>query len=91
MPHVDHLDQMSRGRFVADLLTIDFGFEYEDVELFRTVISHCAKVGDFTTRHMLEDMVEDSEEHLDWFETQLQTIAIRSRYPPRCKSWRPHY
>jgi bacterioferritin len=29
---------------------------------------------DFTTRHRLEDMVTDSEEHVDWFETQLRAI-----------------
>ena len=29
---------------------------------------------DFTTRHKLEDMVKDSEEHVDWFETQLRAI-----------------
>lgn len=65
MPDVEHLDQMSRGWPVADLLTAGLGFEYEDVELFRKVIAHCAKVGDFTTCHMLEDMIVDSEEHVE--------------------------
>lgn len=32
--------------------------------------AHCVKVGDFTTRHMLEDMIQGSEEHVDWLETQ---------------------
>ena len=27
-------------------------------------IQHCTKVGDFSTRHMLEDMVKDEEEHM---------------------------
>ena len=34
-----------------------------------------SKVGDFTTRHKLEEMVVDSEEHVDYFERQLSTIA----------------
>jgi bacterioferritin len=74
-PDVEHLDQISRGRSVEDLFTADLEFEREDVELLRKAIAHCAKVGDFTTRHMLEDMIEDSEEHVDWFETQLRTIG----------------
>ena len=37
-------------------------------------IAHCAKVGDYTTRHMLEDMAEDVDEHIDWIETQMETV-----------------
>jgi bacterioferritin len=44
------------------------------VELLRKAIAHCAKVEDFTTRHRLEEMVVDSEEHVEWFELQLRTI-----------------
>lgn len=73
-PDVEHLEQVGVGRTVVDLFKADLGFEREDVELLRKTIAHCAKVGDFTTRHMLEDMIVDSEEHVDWFETQLRTI-----------------
>ena len=37
-------------------------------------VTHCAKVGDFTTRHMLEDMAKDVDAHIDWIETQMETI-----------------
>ncbi len=40
----------------------------------REAITHCAKVGDYTTRHKLEDMVKEEEEHINWIETQLDTI-----------------
>ncbi|OGW50726.1 MAG: bacterioferritin [Nitrospirae bacterium RBG_19FT_COMBO_58_9] len=73
-PDVEHLDQVGTGRTVEDLFKADLGFEREDVELLRKAIAHCAKVEDFTTRHRLEEMVVDSEEHVDWFETQLRTI-----------------
>jgi bacterioferritin len=73
-PDMQHLDAVSHGRDVAALFAGDLNFEREDVELLRKAIAHCAKVGDFTTRHMLEHMIEDSEEHVDWFETQLRTI-----------------
>jgi bacterioferritin len=48
--------------------------EMNAVALFREAITHCAKVADYTTRHILEDMVKDEEEHVDWLETQLETI-----------------
>jgi len=73
-PDVEHLDAVKRGRDVKVLFTHDRDFERDDVELLRKAIAHGAKVGDFTTRHLLEEMVVDSEEHVDWFETQLRTI-----------------
>lgn len=73
-PDMQHLDAVAHGRDVAALFSADLNFEREDVELLRKAIAHSAKVGDFTTRHMLEHMIQDSEEHVDWFETQLRTI-----------------
>lgn len=74
VPDVEHLDTVAQGRDVEALFRADLAFECEDVELLRKAIAHCATVGDFTTRHLLEHMIEDSEEHVDWFETQLRTI-----------------
>lgn len=73
-PGVDRLDAVASGRDVGALFASDASFEREDVELLRKAIAHCAQVGDYTTRHLLEHMVIDSEEHVDWFETQLRTI-----------------
>jgi len=73
-PDMDHLDAVARGRDVSALFVSDLEFEREDVELLRKAVAHCAQVGDYTTRHLLEHMVIDSEEHVDWFETQLRTI-----------------
>ena len=73
-PNVAHLDEVAAGRAVEDLYKADLEFEVGDVELLRKAIAHCAKIGDFTTRHLLEHMIKDSEEHVDWFETQLRTI-----------------
>lgn len=73
-PDVEHLDAIAHGQGVAALFGADLEFEREDAELLRNAIAHCAKVGDFTTRHLLEHMIVDTEEHIDWFETQLRVI-----------------
>lgn len=75
VPDVEHLDTVAQGRDVEALFRADLDFERDDVELLRKAIAHCANVGDFTTRHLLEHMIEDSEEHVDWFETRLRTIS----------------
>ncbi len=73
-PEMERLESVTHGKDVAALFQADLEFEREDVELLRTAIAHCATVGDFTTRHLLEHMLEDTEGHIDWFETRLRTI-----------------
>lgn len=73
-PDVQKLGAVHSGESVQDLFNADLKLEQEDVKVLREAIAHCAKVGDFTTRHLLEEMVVDSEEHVDWFETQFRTI-----------------
>ena len=73
-PDVQKLDAVGSGSTVTDLFSSDLAFEVEDKAMLEEGVAHCANVGDFTTRHLLEDMVVDSEEHVDWFETQLRTI-----------------
>jgi bacterioferritin len=74
-PDVAQIDPIAHGNNVEALFRADLNFEREDVELLRTAIAHCTTVGDFTTRHLLEHMVQDSEKHVDWFETRLRTIS----------------
>lgn len=31
-------------------------------------------MSDFTTRHMLEEMAKDVDAHIDWIETQMETV-----------------
>lgn len=72
---VGKLDPVKDGPSVKDLFEVNLAFEREDVEMLRKAIVHAAKVGDFTTRQKLEEMVVDSEEHVDYFERQLATIG----------------
>jgi bacterioferritin len=74
VPEVREIDAVSSGRDVKQLFEQDLDFEKGDAELLGEAIVHCAKVADFTTRHMLEHMIIDTEEHIDWFETQLRTV-----------------
>ncbi len=73
-PDVQKVDDVAAGKTVADLFEADLAFEAEDMRALQECVAHCAKVGDFTTRHLLEHMLIDTEEHIDWFETQLRTI-----------------
>jgi bacterioferritin len=74
VPNVQRLGQIQVGETVPEHLKLDLRLEQEAVALLTEAIAQCAKVGDYTTRHKLEKMAEREEGHIDWIETQLETI-----------------
>ncbi|GJL50278.1 bacterioferritin [Candidatus Nitrospira salsa] len=74
LPNVQRLGKVTIGETVPEQLKLDLVKEKEMVKLLTEGIEHCVKVGDYNTRQKLEEMVEDEEEHVDWIETQLETI-----------------
>ncbi len=76
VPNLQRLNQIMVGESVQEDLELDLQAEQGAVEALTEAIAHCASVGDFTTRSILEGMVRSEEEHVDWIETQLETINI---------------
>jgi bacterioferritin len=74
VPNMQRLGTVHVGETVPEQLKLDLKAEQEMLRLLTDGVTHCAKVGDYTTRHMLEDMAKDVDEHIDWIETQLETI-----------------
>src|SRR5918996_2731271 len=74
LPNMQRLGTVQAGENPQEHLQLDLQLEQNAVETLREAIAHCAQVGDYTTRNILEEMVRGEEEHVDWFETQLQTI-----------------
>ncbi|MDT7044244.1 bacterioferritin [Candidatus Nitronereus thalassa] len=74
LPNMQRLGTVKIGENVPEQLKADLDKEKAMVKLMSEGVVHCTKVGDFATRHMLEDMIKDEEEHIDWIETQLETI-----------------
>ena len=76
VPNLQRLNQVMVGESVLEDLELDLQAEMGAVSALTEAIAHCAQVQDFTTRGMLEGMVRSEEEHVDWIETQLETIKI---------------
>ncbi|MDA0738609.1 MAG: bacterioferritin [Nitrospirae bacterium] len=74
LPNMQRLGTVKIGETVPEQLKSDLDKEKSMVKLMTEGIIHCVKVNDYTTRHMLEEMVKDEEEHIDWIETQIETI-----------------
>ncbi len=76
VPNLQRLNQVKVGESVLEDLQLDLESEKEAVEVLTEAITHCVQVEDYTTRSLLEGMVRSEEEHIDWLETQLETINI---------------
>ena len=76
LPNMQRLNQVRAGEAVPELLQAGLDLERGAVEFLRGAIDHCGRVGDYTTRAKFEAMVQDEETHVDWFETQLETIRL---------------
>jgi bacterioferritin len=74
VPNVQRLGTVHVGETVPEQLKADLKAEQEMLKLLADGVAHCTKVGDYTTRHMLEDMAKDVDAHIDWIETQMETI-----------------
>ena len=74
VPNVQRMNTVHIGETVPEQLKLDLKAEQEMLALLSEGVVHCTKVGDFTTRHMCEDMAKDVDEHIDWIETQMETI-----------------
>jgi len=74
VPNVQRMNTVHVGETVPEQFKLDLKAEQEMLMLLNEGIVHCAKASDFTTRHMLEDMAKDVDVHIDWIETQLETI-----------------
>jgi bacterioferritin len=74
LPNMQRLNRVRIGQDVPEHFNLDLETEREAVDFLTTSIQHCSNVGDFHTREMLEQMVSSEEEHIDWLETQLETI-----------------
>jgi bacterioferritin len=74
VPNMQRMNTVQVGETVPEQLKLDLKAEQEMLALLNGGVVHCTKVADFTTRHMFEDMAKDVDQHIDWIETQMETI-----------------
>ena len=71
---MQRMNTVQVGENVPEQFKADLKAEQEMLTLLNEGVVHCTKAGDFTTRHMLEDMTKDVDAHIDWIETQQELI-----------------
>ena len=76
VPNLQRLNQVMVGETVPEDLELNLQAELNAVSALVNAITHCEQVQDYTTRGILQEMIRSEEDHVDWLETQLETIKI---------------
>jgi bacterioferritin len=75
MPVVSELKKMNIGPSVEAQLKNDLAAELGAIQGYNDGIRLCLDLGDGGSRELIEDNLQDEEEHLDWLEAQMDQIA----------------
>jgi bacterioferritin len=73
-PIVSNLNQISIGPEVANMHENDREAEDGAIKVYNDSIRLAAELGDNATRALLESILKDEEDHIDWLEAQLDQI-----------------
>ncbi len=74
IPNMQRLGKINIGENVPEILRLDLALEMEAVARLNPQIEECRALDDNATRHLLEEILTDEEEHIDWIEAQLALI-----------------
>ena len=74
IPNVQRLGKITIGENVQEVFKSDYALELEALPRLQEGIETCRKHGDNNSRHLLEEILEEEEEHVDWLEAQMSLI-----------------
>jgi bacterioferritin len=74
LPNYQRLFSLRVGQTLREQFQSDLAIEYEVVERLRPGVMMCREKGDATSAGILETILADEENHIDYLETQLELM-----------------
>ncbi|WP_296507493.1 bacterioferritin [Rhodoferax sp.] len=75
LPNLQDMAKIMVGESVPEALECDLKAETGAQATIKAGIAHCESVRDYVSRDLLQKILDDTEEHIDFLETQIDLIA----------------
>jgi len=74
LPNLQDLSKLLIGENVPECLACDLTLEQEGRAHYVAAVAYCESANDYVSRQILAEILADTEEHIDYLETQLGLV-----------------
>ncbi|WP_439684185.1 bacterioferritin [Cupriavidus oxalaticus] len=75
LPNLQDLDKLLLGENTEEMLGCDLKLEQVSQASCKDAIKYLESIGDYVSREVVVDILEATESHIDWLESQIELIG----------------